>query len=216
MRDVGDEIRIKSLEYGKIDQSHILIVEGIDDAEFFKSYLEYISSSDIEIWPIGGKTRLTKALGALKMLSGFSRVISLGIIRDADDDAAGAFQSVCDSLSRNGLPAPDRIGRPSLCSPPIVRVMILPDGQKPGMLETLCMESVRDDKIMPCIDRFFECAKDPVHQPPQMDKARLQVYLASRMEPGKRLGESANSGYWKFDDKAFDDVKRFLIEVSNP
>jgi len=140
----------------------------------------------------------------------------LGIIRDADNDPAGAFQSVCDSLSRNGLPAPDRIGRPSLGSPPIVRVMVLPDGQKPGMLETLCMESVRDDKIMPCIDRFFECAGDLGHLPSQMDKAKVQVYLASRREQGLRIGESAHSGYWPFQDGAFDDLRRFLIEVSNP
>lgn len=43
-----------------------------------------------------------------------------------------------------------------------------------------------------------------------MSKANVLVYLASQLEPDKRLGESAQASYWNWDHPAFNSLKDFL------
>ena len=50
--------------------------------------------------------------------------------------------------------------------------------------------------------------------PKNMSKAKVQVFLGSRKEAGKRLGEAAHAGYWPFGDNAFRPMKDFLQQIS--
>ncbi len=43
-----------------------------------------------------------------------------------------------------------------------------------------------------------------------MAKARVHAWLASQIEPDKRLGEAAKAGYWPWDSPGFDRLKQFL------
>lgn len=66
---------------------HLLLVEGKDDAIFFKSIMDHIGLDEIEIWNIEGTSQLRMHLKVLKMDPAFnSNVTSLGIVRDADSD----------------------------------------------------------------------------------------------------------------------------------
>jgi hypothetical protein len=49
-------------EFSSIELSHLLLVEGIDDAFFFEALIKQLDLSDIEIWPIGGGRDFKKTI----------------------------------------------------------------------------------------------------------------------------------------------------------
>jgi len=120
----------------RIVSPKLLVVEGEEERLFFSALARYMNLSDIQILPIGGKTVLRGSLKALKESSGFEEVTSIGVVRDADDDPKGAFQSVRDALRSAGLPFPDEPLVPTKSGPRVV-VLILPGGDERGSLETL-------------------------------------------------------------------------------
>ena len=84
----------------------------------------------------------------------FDTVSSMGIVRDAENSAASAFQSVHSSLTNVGLPAPSGAGQ-RFGDSPAVTVLILPGDDNPGMLETLLCQTFADAPVNRCIDDFF-------------------------------------------------------------
>lgn len=198
----------------RITERRILVVEGREEEMFFGALMIHLGLDGIQILGIGGKNQLPRNLKALMLSPGFAHVASIGIARDADADAA--FQSVHAALRSAGLPAPASPLVPTGSSP-AVTVMILPGDGKPGALEDLCLRAVSGNSAAHCVDGYFDCLADAgLPTPRNMSKARIQVYLASRPEAGKRLGEAAQAGYWPWDNNAFDDVKRFLRLLAPP
>jgi hypothetical protein len=194
-----------------IDLPKVLLVEGQDPFQFFKALLGHLGLLDsVEVLNYGGVGDLPLFLKTLKAISGFPEVVSLGIVRDAELNAAGAFQSVCGAITRAGLDAPAKpmsrtAGKPSLS------ILVLPDGTSPGMLETVCLDSVSTDAALPCVDQFFECLKSRnVILAGNRAKARLHAYLASRPIPYLLLGQAAHKQYFPWDSPAFARVKEFL------
>ena len=200
----------------QITKSKILIVEGRDDSNFFEAYFKkHLSVSDIQILPIGGKTLLPDSLEVLVMDSNFiSYVQVMAIIRDADNDAKSAFQSVCSALKKSKLPVPNRPLQ-AVGGNPVVNVMIIPPDSSSGMLEDLCLRSVSSDPALPCVDSYFSCLLTlPNYSiPKNMSKAKVHAFLSSRIEPDKRLGEAALASYWPFDNIVFDPLKNFILSL---
>lgn len=200
----------------EIHAPRLLVVEGKDDQSFFEALIEDAGLPGFQVLPIGGKTMLRGYLKALTRLPKFGSLVThLVVVRDADDNPQGAFQSVCGSLRDADLPVPDSPyvlqGRPNS---PVVAIVILP-GDTPGALEDICLESVRDHRIMPCIDEFFDCLGGIGGQrATHLSKARVQVFLASKPEPGKRLGEAARAGYWPWDAEVFTRIRDFLASIA--
>lgn len=197
----------------EIKQPNLLIVEGKEEEYFFEALTRALGLSNIQILPIGGKQQLRHNLKALKLSAGFPEVVAIGIVRDANADPRAAFQSIRDALQVASLPSAERPFVPAGESPRII-VMILPQEDTAGMLEDLCLRAVDSDPAMLCVDQYFQCLKDhDLSLPHNMAKAKLQAFLASRPEPGKRLGEAAKAGYWPWDNTAFDIVKRSLQQL---
>ncbi len=196
----------------KVEQPNVLIVEGKEEKLFFDELIEHLKLQKIQIMPIGGKDKLRSRLKALVSTPDFSKVVSLGIVRDADTDPDAAFQSVCDALRVAKLPAPDRPLVP-IPGNPRVTVMVLPGDNESGMLEDLCLKSVAQDPAMPCVERYFECLQQNNILPDNMSKAKVQAFLASRPKTGLRLGEAAEKGYWPWDENIFEQVRIFLQQL---
>jgi len=193
-----------------ITRPRLLVVEGTDARVFFDVLLEQMGLADaVQTQDFGGVNELPSFLRTLPVTSGFSQVTSLGIARDADSNARSAFQSVCGSLKRAGLRVPQQ---PMVAASgnPTVSVFVLPDCTSPGMLETLCLQSVESDPIMPCVAEYFDCVAANGSVPGNMDKARLQALLASRSRPGLSLRDATKAGYWPWDSPVFDPLKQFL------
>lgn len=198
----------------EIAKSNLLVVEGRDEELFFGALLKHMQLQNIQVMPIGGKTNLRPNLKALTLSPRFSEVTSLGVVRDANDDPSAAFSSVCDALRAAGLDAPQKT-LVTAGDSPRVTVMILPEENIPGMLEDICLRVVENDRATSCVGQYFQCLREQtLSLPRNISKAKLQVFLASRSEAGKRLGEAAEAGYWPWDQKAFEPLKHFLQQIS--
>jgi hypothetical protein len=207
----------------KKEGSKLLIVEGRDEQLFFEAALrDHLGLTDIQVMPIGGKTRLTGDLKALVNQILFPTIPSLAVVRDADApigvaptagaamaEAAKAFQSVCGSLRLAGLPHPAAHGH-FATGPPRVGVFIVPNGVDDGMLETLCLLSVSSLPEFACVDDYFQCLQGHNIIPNHLPKARTHAWLASRPEPDRRVGEAAQASYWPWDSDAFADLWSFI------
>jgi hypothetical protein len=195
----------------EITQPQLLIGEGQEEVRFFNAFLKYLDRQDVQVENYGGKDQLRTRLKALPTRPGFSQVVTLGIVRDADNSPASAFQSVCDALRTTSLVVPERPAQMAGGSPR-VGVLILPGGEMSGMLEDVCLDAVQTDFAMPCVDSYFQCLSEKNRrQPNNRAKARVHVWLASQVEPDLRLGEAAEKGYWPWDAPAFGALKAFLL-----
>lgn len=194
----------------EIEQEKLLVVEGADDARLFKALMKYIGVSEIQVLNADGKDKIRKMLKVIPSSPGYSKVTSIGVVRDADANAGSAFQSVRDALRDANLPVPD--APLSLVEGGIrVAVLIAPHGKPSGAIEDVCLESVAGDAAMGCVQDYLSCLNDnAVEQPNNLRKAEAQAFLASRERPGLRLGDAASAGYWDFEHSAFEAFKRLL------
>lgn len=190
-----------------------LVVEGRDQFNFFEAFVRHMSLANVQIQDFGGVNELREFLAALVAEPQFDDMVErLGVVRDAETNADGAFEAVQNSLANAGLAVPqqpdERIGgRPS------VSVLILPGARRPGMLETLLGQSLADKPVKRCIDEFFECVGESSIK--NLDKARAFAYLSTRHEPRHSVGVAALQGQWDLDHSAFGGVRRFLRVLTN-
>ena len=168
----------------------------------------------IQIQDFGGVTQLREFLKVFVKMPGFSGVTSVGIIRDAEGNAGGAFESVRGCLEDAGLQVPNRTGE-RVGEHPAITVMVLPGDNQAGMLETLLCETFREEDVRTCIDTFFECVEEvqgeAVHRP---GKARVRAYLATKRDPHLSIGVAARRGYWNLNHPALQPLCQFLIAVA--
>lgn len=120
--------------------NRVLVVEGRDLGGFCFALLRQLGlEKAIEIRNGGGLPDFYDYFQDLPQISGFPGVVALGAIQDCEQDPAGAFRALCAGLARAGLPVPAAPLQATQAPPlPQVSVMLLPDSQTPGMLETLC------------------------------------------------------------------------------
>lgn len=194
-----------------IDETKQLVVEGGDAKVFFKALLRHMGLGGIQIQNFGGTNELPAFLKALRDTSGFrEKVLSVGIVRDAEANSDSAFQSARGAARGAGWDVP-RQPMMSAGEVPRVTILILPGAGRPGMLEDLLLEAVDSDPVMRCIDEYFRCVAQSTEAPPTpMSKARVHAFLASRQRPHLRVGDAAEAGYWRLDSPAYDHVRDFL------
>lgn len=187
-----------------------LLVEGAHLQHFAQAQLKDLSRHDVQIQNFGGVTDLRPFLVGFVQSPNFRRVASLGIVRDAETSAASALQSVQDACRNVGLAVPQRIDEPQGQSPS-VRCWILPDGQRPGMLETLLWETVAESSEGQCVEDFFACVEringGEVIRP---HKARAYAWIATRPHPEVSVGIAAKKGYWDLQHQALSGLRGFL------
>ncbi len=187
-----------------VSLSKLLLVEGETPAHFFEALAVHLSiDKTIEIRSFGGNQNLQNVLSALVNSHGFSATVkSLGIARDAEADANAARQSVDSVVQQSRVPRQIT-----------VRITILPDNTSPGMIETLCLQSVTGKPFFPCIEQYIANAQQHGATFPAglaLDKSRLQVYMAAHPTPQLHPGIAASRGYWPFGDSIFQGLKAFL------
>lgn len=199
----------------QIESAIQLLVEGNDQRNFFEAFIEHLALENIQVQNFGGVDELRGFLLALVDAPNFHETVqSLGIVRDAETSATGAFQSVQTSLANAELPVPDSPGKRTNASP-AVTALILPDENRQGMLETLLCESFSATPVDQCIDDFFECVErsSGVSTIGRSDKARARVYLTTKPEPHLSVGVAAKRGYWDLQHGVFSHIRNFLQQL---
>ena len=198
---------------GSIDKSKQLLVEGEDENQFFGALLDHLENDEIQVQSYGGKDNLRRFLKAFLNVPIFDEVQSIGIVRDADTDAATAFKSVQNSLTSVELPVPDEMLAPATGALR-VGIFIMPDNSNPGALEDLCLNALEGDLAIGCVSDFIQCIQDSVQKVPKnMAKARMHAFLASREDPELRLGIAAHRGYLPWGNAAFGQLIEFVKGV---
>jgi hypothetical protein len=200
----------------RIQSDTQLLVEGNDQRNFFEAVIDRLSLDGIQTQNFGGIDELRGFVRALSDMSSFpQRVRTIGVVRDAETDAAAAFQSVQSSLRNASLPVPS-VPAGVAEGPPRVSILILPGGGQPGMLETLLCETFAGSPEAGCIDDFFKCvttnsSNGSIRRP---EKARARAYLTTKPEPHFSVGVAAEKGYCDFDHDAFANVRGFLGKLA--
>ena len=197
--------------FNDVERPSLLVVEGVNDARFFRAFLDWLSKPDVQVARVGGRDNIRPFL--LETLPGspdFPRLRSLGIIRDADDSPASAFQSVQDALRASPLPAPLGPWNVERAEDISVSVAILPDDSSTGSLEDLCLRSIEGSIEFECVEQYMTCIEGNGPLNGQRSKARLHTYLAAQPDPGLRIGEAADAGVWDWESDAFRQVADFL------
>ena len=192
-----------------IRQKKVLLVEGRDEKNFFDALLRYVGITGVEIRELGGKRQFKGKLPALVKTSGFSNIELFAVIRDADENASATFESVKDILRRQHLKPPENMNQFSEGSPS-VGVFIMPGDSDTGMLEDLCLRTVKDHPAMVCVDSFVECILQLEDLPHNMAKAKAQAFLAAMPEIANSVGIGAQKGCWKFDSEDLASLRSFI------
>lgn len=197
----------------ELSHSKQLLVEGREEQLFFDAFLTFLGINDVQIQNCGGKDNLRPVLRTVSGSLDFPLVGSIGIVRDADNSAQSALQSVQSSLGNVGLPVPPSLITPAN-GPPKVSIYIMPDNASTGALEQLCLAALANDPAMTCVEDFLTCVNARVTEPPKdQQKARVHAFLASREDPELRLGEATQRGYFDWNHAAFTDLSQFLKEL---
>lgn len=193
----------------------MMLVEGKDEVLLLKRLLRDRfpeAVARVKVKEVGGSTRFRKKIQALRADSERrgSPLRALAIIRDADQSAESAWQSVTGAVEASGLEPPPKHGAFSE-GRPAVGVFITPDGACQGALETLCRRSVADHPAAPCVEEYLACLEGAgALESSNRDKSFVHAFLSSRMDPVARVGESAQQKVWNFAHPAFDPLCHFV------
>ncbi|MCH8148505.1 MAG: hypothetical protein IH987_11010 [Planctomycetes bacterium] len=209
----------------RIEEPHLLLVEGTNDQHFLEALIRKLSVDPVQVVRVFGKNNYSGILQTLVMAPNFkSTVRRLGVIRDNDNDPDAAFKSIKSALEKNGLPCPKHPEAFTAGKPPIVGVFLIPGRGKEGCLEDLCLSTRRDHPTMACVEKFMVCVGDRMNTeapdapaddkaygyPKNETKARAHAFLASMPESDKTVGIAAEEGYWKMDHPVLKDLSKFL------
>ncbi len=196
-----------------ITKPKLILVEGNDDKLFFAKLTEAIGIADVQIHTLGGKDSFNVPnFRSVKITPDFRQVQYLIIVRDADEDAGVAFESICSILSSIQLPVPDR---PLVFTAGILKVgvLIMPPRESSGKLEDVCLAMIKKNKEMGCIESFFSCLKKILSTdnfPRDLSKAKIQAFLSSQHESVPHLGIAASKGYFPLDSPELNEIKNFM------
>lgn len=187
----------------------LVLVEGKDEVNFLSALTEHMGLPDIEIRSFEGVNNLRGYLKALRAVSGFENLQSLGIIRDADANARGALESVQGGLSDAGYPVPPASLTLAEGQPRVI-VLINPHEKEGGSLDDVCLHSLASHQAMTCVFEYFECLANRGITPGSQAKAQVRAFIASRDRPQVSLGVAAKRGYFPLDHDSFSPMRQLL------
>lgn len=210
-----------------IHKKHLILCEGMDAWKFLICYLNSPAlkenpffSEDIEAFDFGGNEDLSAYLAALKLIDGYSNVVSLLVIRDAELDAHAAEQQVQSALRANGLEVSAIQGQwtsgiPKTC---FLLFPTLGAEDRPGTLEDLCV-TVLDDTTTETpleeIDTFVKHLEQDRKQTfSHRHKTRLHTYFSVNNKfVSMKLGEAADAGAFNWFHPNLEPLKNCLKEM---
>jgi hypothetical protein len=197
----------------KISADRLLLVEGRDEVGLFEALIEHCVGDELEVQVIaaGGVNKFSKNIRAISVAArSRATLCSIAVVRDADEDARGAFQSACAHLRNAGYVPPLNHAEFSDAAPS-VGVFIVPDGLGRGAMETLCRRSVEGTNAALCVDEYLDCLeRHDAMRSRNSDKSFAHAYLATMEDPVARVGEGARQGVWNLESPAFAALSRFL------
>lgn len=205
--------------FNDVESETLMLVEGNDEIRFFGAFLNFLNVDQVQIASVYGKDNFAAFLrNSVVAARNFPQLQRLILVRDADDDANSAYQSLRGALAGVGLSVPVSPFLSWSTGHPSVSIAILPDGSSRGNLEDLCLRSIQgsggNDAALQCVAQYLTCrGVSPSSESGQISKARLHSYLAVADEPGRRLGEAADAGVWDWESPNLRPLAEFLLRL---
>lgn len=202
----------------EIRTDRLLLVEGRDEINLFTAMIRdcFDARDIIQIIDAGGKDRFSERLESIVLAASGKVVLqAIGVVRDADDNARGSFDSVCHSVSSAGCVPPELHGEFS-DSLPSIGVFIVPDGASTGAIETVCRHSLQGGNVARCVDEYLRClTRYDAMRSRNEDKSFAHAYLAAMPNPVARVGEGALRRYWNLESPSFAPLRRFVRDLGS-
>ena len=213
----------------RISDPYLLAVEGKDEENFFQKLLAVhgIDRVAIRRYAEHRGTVRHKLEGLLRFPGFDENVKAYAVVHDADRNAHDTLTSVQNALKDLGAPCPNASGVFASDSLRKVGILILPPDAESGCLEDVCLGTVMEHPVMPCVDAFMECLASSCEAKPgaadrdagraffpkHESKARAQAFMAGLYESPHEVGRAAQKGYWPFDAPGIEPIVRFLKEL---
>jgi hypothetical protein len=207
----------------KIEQPKVILAEGKDADHFLRHACAfYRLQQDIQVFNFGGIDQLTPFLNGFLIYTGFDKVDTILIARDAEENASAAFESVLSSLKaakqeKLGLSIPAKpfeyFEHPATkrrCA-----IIIFPGPQdKAGTLEDLCLKTVENDPAMTCVESYLKCVQDAGEMLPRLHKNRLHTFLSGKDSVvGKPIGQAFQAKLFNPDHPSLEPFKRIIQQM---
>ena len=199
-----------------VEQERLLLVEGMDEINLLGELMNKEGILNVQLLDVGGVNQFPRRL-PVYLADARTKGINLeciGVLRDADLNAAAAFQSVCDILNNNNLPipcAPKELSSGTLQT----TVFIAPDNNNSGAIEGICWNSVESEPAGLCVDEYVDCLTGSNSlRSTNISKSKIHAFLAAQEDPATTVGVGAKIGYWPLEHPAFDELKSFIKTVS--
>ena len=153
----------------RLSQSLVLLSEGDADKEFLRQLMQARGPFPAFDYPfpndqLNGKDAFGQMLHALRGDPlGFSRLKGVLIVADSGDDPNATFAHISAQIrGATGYPVPAaalQLARAG--NVPAISVMLLPDEQTPGSLESIYVEDLlaRHQWLRACVDTFLLCGE---------------------------------------------------------
>jgi hypothetical protein len=194
---------------------HILIVEGYSDLLFCAAMLRYLKRSNgVFIKEFKGKSNILNrdTLGDYLTPKRLTEKQTIGVILDADDNPAGAAQSIADRLreitGRTLTEGQWQAGEPRL------GFFVAPARDTVGEIETLAWNAFPEDakhrQMKEAVSGYLATMEPLGWKPKSPDKGRIAAYLAAAYDEDARLGPGAREGKFPFDAPGFARLRTFL------
>lgn len=202
-----------------IESKHLLIVEGQDEKGFFDVLLKYLDINTVQTINVAGRKNIKTTIETLSVITNFDKVTNVGFVFDAEkNEAKSTFQSLEANLKKI-FPAEyipkksgDVIKAKISCG-----IFIMPDNKRSGMLEDLCLDSVRHTSLFPIADSYVQDAKmlqsEADKEKYNIHKALLQTYLAGLPKICNTIRVAVAKNVFDFENTVFSEIKKFLKDL---
>jgi len=202
-----------------IEKPVAIAVEGKD---YFYTLLNQIRDAsdlqDVQLWDFMGPDNgeLGRWLSIFKTLEGFEdRVRAIGVIRDAEDNAAAMADSIKSAFGNSGFTIPDA---PMVVTSeqPAVGFLLIPHGADSGCLEHAILQAASPDLPLQCVEQYLDCVENGSRNPNPNWRAKMKVHalIAAGKKPARTLGESVRAGLWDMKHAAVRVMMDFIRKLS--
>jgi hypothetical protein len=195
----------------EITRPQLVLVEGKDDKHFCIALSERRLLPEVQFMEYGGKTNLSSFVHTLVRLPKFSDVRGLAVIRDADDNWTGAFQSITAALNRAGLPVPKSELAPATSGVITTVAFVLPGNGVTGELEDCLLQSVANHPYLAIVENFIKDVEQSKGAPlSERSKSKLRSFMAVQDPCHVLVGASAKAGIFPLDHLAFAGIEKLI------
>lgn len=207
---------------GQITKNKLLLVEGVDEINFFYSLFKNMNISDIQVIESKGKERFPAELELIINDPEFEKVSGIGIVRDADANQNAAVQSIQHYLKKHGLPHRASHGQFDSSDRIKVGIFIAPGFKENGMLESLVLESLTQHPVKMAAERYLADLRTSLdnqttevrfNYPNNEPKALMHAFLAGMEKFIPSLGLASKKGYFDLEADVFRDIRGFISSI---